>query len=352
MSREYRVGSAVYSKPDKKRSEQKYDTRQDAYRLYQHERPTKQQAHYNSHYVYDNRQPSGHDYRRPVAQQDHYNAHLIYDNRQSGGHEARYVAKQDREGRYAAAAQQEHYNHQYGQVHGHEERGRVLSNNRLYPVQPLYRQDVGPPGAPHPHHQYKDYSRNPLQELFQPPEGHKEVHTADVHAEATAEVQRPDAPEPPLPPEPPLVVEEDQHHHDHRKPRKVREYRIRKKKGGGDKDDDDKEEDSDKDDKRRKDKKKPAPTPENWYTQTHPAKFIKLGDITYVRAKTFEKKRVESLMSGFEAFGFVIIGVLYKGGNAILKIVAPIAAIKAYTSLLSPVLQSMVSGITAGITGK
>ncbi len=103
--------------------------------------------------------------------------------------------------------------------------------------------------------------------------------------------------------------------------------------------------------RRRKDKS-PESRSENWYTQTHPAKYIKIGDITYIRARGHDKKWVENLQSAFESFGFVIIGVLYKGGDAILKVVAPIAAIKAYTKLLSPVTQSLVEGITAGLTGK
>lgn len=368
MSREQRP-SVIYAKVDKQRSQtheqqsrSKYDTRSDAYRLYQHGRQqSREQDHYNSHYLYDNRHEAG--YRKPIAYQDHHNSHLAYDNRQSSGHHAAH----------------DHYNPQYKYSSGQQARyddprykneprqeykyavprqdGRYISDNRKYQVQPLYRQDRGPPGAPHPHPSYyKDYSQNPLQELFTPPEGHQSVHEADVHADASC-VEPPQKPDPPQPPEPP--VDEKEEEKKRWKPRKIREYRIFKKNRKGDSSDSESSSDeeettrSGKKEKKKRGKKgrkeQTDSAEDNWYNQTNPDTFIQIGDITYIRARSYSKKGIDDLMKAFEGFGFVIIGILYKGGDTVLKIIAPIAAIKAYTALLTPALQAVVAGVSGGV---
>ena len=369
MSREQRP-SVIYAKVDKQRSraeqqqpKSRYDTRNDAYRLYQHGRQqSREQDPYNSHYVYDNRHEAG--YRKPIAYQDHHNSHLVYDKRQPAGHHAahdhynpQYRYSSGQQARYDDSRYKNGPRQEYKYAEPRQDQ-RYISDKRKYQVQPLYRHDAdrGPPGAPHPHHAhpsyYKDYSQNPLQELFTPPEGHQSVHAADVHADPSGEP--PQQPDPPQPPEPP--VDEKEEEKKRWKPRKIREYRIFKKNRKDDSSDSESSSDeeeaarSGKKEKKkhgRKERKEQTSSEEHRETMET---YIKLGDISYVRARSYNKKGVDDLMKAFEAFGFVVIGILYKGGDTVLKIIAPIAAIKAYTALLTPALQGLVAGVTGGMT--
>ena len=384
MSRDLQ-SNVIYAKPNKTRAKHhqeagrrdydRHDPRAIPPREYQHGRPVSHEDHYNRHY------------RHPVD-----------------------VHRHDDGGRPVPDAYREHHSRHY-QL---EQQPRKDRNQQQQQQQQQQRRDDsnGPPVFVHiprgptnrdPNHRSRDRDHHPLQQLFKPPPGtsqnqrrddihiNDQIHAAEVHAAIEEVGPRIEPPRPPSPPSPPeLLQQPSAAGADLRKPRKIREYRIRRNPRSSDEDDDgsddsksDDESNSDSDNnqqrgnkkksdkKDKKDKKKKShklfplrnksskkkthrkesnpspPKPDNWYQQTHPEKVIKIGDITYIRARAADKKWVERLMSAFEAFGFVIIGVIYKGGDAVLQIIAPIAVIKSYTALLGPALNSLVLGITA-----